>query len=54
MIKIMLVMAYFVWFVLKPEVKLPNADIYDIVTLYMLYLFYEVIFVVSLLKENKK
>ena len=53
MIKIMLVMAYFVWFVLKPDVKLQNPVIYNIVTLYMLYLFYEVIFAVILLKENK-
>ena len=54
LLKIMLVMAYFVWFVLKPDVKLPNPVIYDIVTLYMLYLFYEVIFAVILLKENQK
>jgi len=53
MIKIMLVMAYFVWFVLKPGVKLQNPVIYDIVTLYILYLFYEVIFAVILLKKNK-
>jgi len=50
MLKLMLVMAYFV--ILIPKISLSNNEIYEIVTLYLIYLFYEVFLGVLLLKTK--
>jgi len=52
MLKIMLVMAYFVWFVLRPGLAIGNQSILYIVSLYMLYLLYEVLVGVYLLQQK--
>ncbi len=52
MLKIMLVMGYFIVFVLRPQLQLSHSDIFDIMTLYFLYLIYEVIFGIVLLQKN--
>ena len=53
MLKIMLVMGYFVVFVLIPKRQINNAAVFDIAALYFLYLFFEVIFTVFLLHSRK-
>lgn len=52
MLKIMLVMAYFVFFVMKKDVQLAHGTIYELVTIYMVYLFFEVVFGIFLIKEK--
>ena len=54
MLKIILVMAYFVWFVMRLNLQLDNNSIFYIVSLYLFYLFYEVIFTVILLRKNNR
>ena len=51
MLKVMLVMGFFIIFVLMPHLKLDNNVIFDIISLYFLYLFYEVTLSLALLKE---
>ncbi|GEM_PF-6741575 len=53
MIKIMLVMGFFLAFVLKKKIAVSNNTIYDFVIIYMLYLFYEIIFATQLLSIKK-
>ena len=50
LLKLMLVMAYFV--ILMPKISLSNNEIYEIVTLYLIYLIYEVFLGVFLLKTE--
>jgi len=52
LIKLMLIMAYFLVFVMRPGLTLSNAVLYNIVSLYFAYLIYEVFFSVFLLKEK--
>jgi hypothetical protein len=52
MLKIMLVMAYFVFFVMKKDIQLAHGTIYELVSIYMVYLFFEVVFGVMLIKEK--
>ncbi len=52
MLKIMLVMAYFVFFVMKKDIQLAHSTIYELVSIYMVYLFFEVVFGVMLIKEK--
>ena len=52
MLKIMLVMAYFVFFVMKKDIQLAHSTIYELVTIYMVYLFFEVVFGIILIKEK--
>lgn len=54
MLKIMLVMGYFVYFRLIPIRSVSNVAIYYIVSVYFLYLFYEVFFGIFLLKNSGK
>jgi len=51
MLKVMLVMGFFIIFVLIPHLKLDNNVIFDIIILYFLYLIYEVLLSLALLKE---
>ncbi len=51
MLKIMLVMAYFIIFVLHPKVSIDNSVVFAIMATYFLYLIYEVIFGVLLLNK---
>ena len=44
MLKIMLVMAYFIFFVYGKDLHPGNNEILEIVSIYMIYLFYEVVF----------
>ncbi len=44
MLKIMLVMAYFIFFVYGKDLQPDNNEILEIVSIYMIYLFYEVVF----------
>ena len=44
MLKIMLVMAYFIFFVYGKDLHPDNNEILEIVSIYMIYLFYEVVF----------
>jgi len=53
MLKLMLVMGYFVMFVLVPKISLSNTEIYEIVGIYLLYLIYEVFLGILLLKPLK-
>ncbi len=52
MLKLMMVMGYFIIFVLKPRLVLGNCVIFEIISLYFMYLTYEVFFSVFLLKEK--
>jgi len=52
MLKIMLVMAYFVFFIMQKNIHLANSTIYEFVTIYMIYLFFEVIFTVFILNQK--
>jgi len=52
MLKIMLVMGFFILFVLHPKLPLSNSVVFDIMILYALYLLYEVVFGVVLLQEK--
>jgi len=52
MIKLMLVMGYFLVFVFQPGITLNNNILYTIVSLYFAYLFYEVVFAVFLMKKS--
>ncbi len=52
MLKIMLVMGFFILFVLYPKLPLSNSVVFDIMILYALYLLYEVVFGVVLLQEK--
>jgi len=52
MLKIMLVMAFFIIFVLHPKLPVSNSVVFDIMILYALYLIYEVVFGIVLLKEK--
>jgi hypothetical protein len=52
MLKIMLVMGYFVYFVLIPGKNLSNAVIFDMVGIYLLYLIYEVVFGIFLIRDT--
>ena len=52
MLKIMLVMAYFVFFVMKKDIQLAHSTIYELVIIYMVYLFIEVFITTMLIKEK--
>ncbi len=52
MLKIILVMVFFIVFALLPRLKLDDNSIFYIMSLYFLYLFYEVILGVALLKQK--
>jgi len=52
MLKIMLVMAYFIVFVLHPKIHIDNSVVFAIMSTYFLYLIYEVVFGVLLLKSS--
>ena len=52
MIKLMLVMGYFLVFVFQPGISLSNNVLYTIVSLYLTYLVYEVLFAVLLMRKN--
>ncbi len=52
MLKIILVMVFFIVFALLPRLKLDDNNIFYIMSLYFLYLFYEVILGVALLKQK--
>ena len=52
MIKLMLVMGYFLVFVFQPGITLSHNTLYNIVSLYFAYLIYEVIFAVLLIKKS--
>ena len=54
MLKIMLVMAYFVFFVMKKDIQLAHSTIYELVTIYMIYLLFEVVFGIFLIKNQEK
>lgn len=53
MIKLMAVMAYFLIFVFESGITLKHNVLYNIVSLYMVYLVYEVFFTVILLKKSE-
>ncbi len=52
MIKLMLVMGYFLIFVFQPGIALSHNILYTIVSLYFSYLIYEVLFAVLLMKKS--
>ena len=52
MIKLMLVMGYFLVFVFQPGITLSNNVLFSIVSLYFTYLIYEVVFAVWLMKKS--
>jgi len=52
MIKLMLVMGYFLVFVFQPKITLSNNVLYTIVSLYLVYLIYEVFFAVLLMRKS--
>jgi cytochrome c oxidase assembly factor CtaG len=52
MLKLMLVMGFFIIFVLRPKLPLNNADVFAIISLYFSYLIFEVLMGVYLLKEK--
>ena len=51
MLKIMLVLAYFAYFILPKDIQIQNSTIYDLVIIYSIFLFYEIAFSVSLIKR---
>ncbi len=51
MIKLMAVMAYFLFFVFDRDITLTDNILYNIISLYLVYLVYEVFFTVTLLKK---
>jgi len=52
LLKLMLVMGYFVYFIWGKKQVLSNNDLYEMVTIYFLYLFFEVIFGAMLLQKK--
>ncbi len=52
MLKLMAVMAYFLMFVFDKNIVLTDNVIYNIISLYLMYLIYEVFFTVSLIKKT--
>ena len=52
MIKLMAVMAYFLIFVFERDITLERSVLFNIVSLYLVYLVYEVFFTVLLLKKS--
>ncbi len=52
MLKIMLVMGFFIVFVLKPKLQIGNCVIFSVMSVYFMYLIYEVFFAMFLLKEK--
>jgi len=52
MIKLMLVMAFFLYFVYKPKIFLSDNAIFDMVILYMTFLIIEVLLTIFLLKQK--
>jgi len=51
MLKIMLVMAYFIFFVQGKDLNPANNDIFELVSMYLIFLLYEVVFTVLLIRS---
>jgi len=52
MLKIMLIIAYFVFFIFPLSIQVPDTVIYDLIIIYTLLLIYEVFFTIILVKKN--
>ena len=53
MLKIMLIIAYFVFFIFPRSIQVPDGVVYDLIFIYTLLLIYEVFFTIILVKKIK-
>jgi len=51
MLKIMLVLAYFAFFILPKNIQIQNSTIYDLLIIYVVFLVYEVAFSIKLIEK---